>query len=85
MSEINKYNKVPDHIKILNKIFQRQSEIICYIMHFIQWKSICHSNYIWIILVDEFHMLHFNCSKFVLLFITLIILFGCPHSISCVL
>jgi len=40
-------------------------------MHIIQWKRTCYSDYIWIILIDEFNKLHISTDNFVLLFIIL--------------
>jgi len=54
LSEINKINNnMSDHIQILDKILflNASGDRVCYNMHFIQWKSVCQSDYIWI-LVD---------------------------------
>jgi len=55
VKQINKYDKMPDHIKILDKILSFKGELRSFLfnMQFIQWNSICDSDYIWIILVDE--------------------------------
>ena len=59
MSE-TKYNKTPGHIKILDKILSFKGELRSFLLNlqFIQWNRICHCDYIWIILVDEFDKLH---------------------------
>ena len=64
LSKINKYNKMPDHIKILNKIFSCKGELSSFLLQhaFIQWKSVCHNDYILVILADEFGKLHLTAN-----------------------
>jgi len=40
LSKINKYNKIPDYIKILNKILNFKGEVRSFLLQhaFIQWK-----------------------------------------------
>jgi hypothetical protein len=41
---IKLYNKVPDHIKQLekNKLLRESRDTFCYNMHFIQWMNLLH-------------------------------------------
>jgi hypothetical protein len=88
MSEINKYNKVPDHIKILGKILSSKGELRLFVtkyVHFIRCKSICHIDYIWIISVDESDKLHPTASILFCLFVFLalqpsVVVFSQPSS-----